>query len=110
MVGVLGALGVYGEVGMLGNETRSEPEEVGGFATAWAVPFAGRVYVEKMRCRGEVGGEGEAEERVRVLVNDRVMPLRGCGADEWGMCALGRFVESMAFARGDGRWGWCFSD
>jgi hypothetical protein len=114
MVGVLGALGVYGEVGMLGNETRSEPEEVGGFATAWAVPFAGRIYVEKMRCRGEGegdgDGDGDGEERVRVLVNDRVMPLRGCGADEWGMCALGKFVESMAFARGNGRWDWCFSD
>jgi hypothetical protein len=46
---------------------------------------------------------------VRVLVNDRVMKLRGCGADERGMCTLGRFVESMAFARGDGRWERCFA-
>jgi hypothetical protein len=67
------------------------------------VPFAARVYVEKMRCGGE------EEERVRVLVNDRVMALRGCGADERGMCTLERFVESMAFARGNGRWDWCFA-
>ncbi|KAH6855731.1 histidine phosphatase superfamily [Chaetomium sp. MPI-CAGE-AT-0009] len=103
MMGVLGALGVYEGVAMLGNRTRQEPEESGGFAAGWAVPFAARVYVEKMRCGGE-----EVEEMVRVLVNDRVMMLSGCGADERGMCSLGRFVESMAFARGDGKWDLCF--
>ncbi|EAQ87261.1 hypothetical protein CHGG_03880 [Chaetomium globosum CBS 148.51] len=102
MMGVLGALGVYDGVEMLDNSTRQEPAESGGYAAGWAVPFGARVYVEKMRC----GVEGE--EKVRVLVNDRVMALRGCGADERGMCDLGRFVESMAFARGDGRWDLCF--
>jgi hypothetical protein len=81
---------------------------VGGYAASWAVPFAARVYVEKMRCR-QHRGKMEGEEMVRVLVNDRVMKLRGCGADERGMCTLGRFVESMAFARGDGRWERCFA-
>jgi hypothetical protein len=116
MMGVLGALGVYDGVAMLGNDTRQEPEGSGGFAAAWAVPFGARVYVEKMRCAA-VKGEGvegeesageEVEEMVRVLVNDRVMKLKGCGADERGMCSLGRFVESMAFAKGDGRWDLCF--
>ncbi|KAK4157305.1 histidine phosphatase superfamily [Chaetomidium leptoderma] len=101
MTGVLGALGVYDGVGMLDNGTRQEPEEVGGFSAGWAVPFAARVYVEKMRC-------GSGEEMVRVLVNDRVMPLKGCGADERGMCRLRRFVESMEFARGNGKWDLCF--
>ncbi|KAK4236648.1 histidine phosphatase superfamily [Achaetomium macrosporum] len=106
MMGVLGALGVYDGVGMLDNTTRRGPEEVGGFAASWAVPFAARVYVEKMRC-GE-HNHSRGEERVRVLVNDRVMRLKSCGADERGTCELGRFVESMAFARGDGKWGMCF--
>ena len=102
MVGVLGALGVYdGVEGGLGNGTRQEPGEVEGFSVSWAVPFAARVYVEKMRCGGQ-------EERVRVLVNDRVVRLRGCGVDERGMCEVGRFVESMVFARGGGRWDMCF--
>lgn len=111
MMGVLGALGVYEGVEMLGNATRQEPEGSGGFAAAWAVPFGARVYVEKMRCAVEgegVKGGDEGEEMVRVLVNDRVMKLKGCGADERGMCSLERFVESMAFARGDGRWDLCF--
>jgi hypothetical protein len=107
MMGVLGALGVYdGVEGGMDNTTRTGPEGNGGYSAAWAVPFGARVYVEKMRCGGQREGE---EERVRVLVNDRVMALRGCGADEMGMCELGKFVESMAFARGDGRWDWCFS-
>ncbi|KAK4100330.1 phosphoglycerate mutase-like protein [Parathielavia hyrcaniae] len=111
MMTVLGALRVYEGVGMLGNGTREGPEGNGGFAGGWAVPFAARAYVEKMRCwgGGEERGEGEEEEMVRVLVNDRVMPLRGCGADQWGMCTLSRFVESMAFARGNGRWDLCFA-
>ncbi|KAK3307546.1 histidine phosphatase superfamily [Chaetomium strumarium] len=107
MMGVLGALRVYDDVGMLDNTTRHGPEEAGGFAASWAVPFAARVYVEKMRC-GTGKHEREQEERVRVLVNDRVVRLKGCGADKRGMCELGRFVESMAFARGDGRWDSCF--
>jgi hypothetical protein len=102
MTSVLGALGVYEGTGMLENSTRRSPEESGGFAASWAVPFAARVYVEKMRC-------GSGEEMVRVLVNDRVIGLKGCGADVLGRCTLGRFVESMAFARGNGRWDWCFS-
>ncbi|KAK3293985.1 histidine phosphatase superfamily [Chaetomium fimeti] len=115
MMGVLGALGVYDGVAMLDNSTRQEPEESGGYAAGWAVPFGARVYVEKMRCgvKGEKGegaeeGEEEGEEMVRVLVNDRVMKLSRCGADHRGMCTLGRFVESMEFARGDGRWDLCF--
>lgn len=104
MVGVLGALGVYDGVGEVGKGGRREPEGMGGFAAAWTVPFAGRVYVEKMRCGGE---EGE-EEWVRVLVNGRVMGLEGCGGDGWGRCRLGRFVESMKFAREGGEWERCF--
>ncbi|GAB1316671.1 hypothetical protein MFIFM68171_06881 [Madurella fahalii] len=102
MMGVLGALGVYEGVPDLDNTTRRAAEENGGYAASWAVPFAARVYVEKMRCLGE------EEELVRVLVNDRVMGLKGCDPDELGRCRLGRFVESMAFARGGGRWDLCF--
>ncbi|KAL2263771.1 hypothetical protein VTK26DRAFT_5178 [Humicola hyalothermophila] len=103
MVAALSALRAYDGVGMLSNETceGQGPRENGGFSAAWAVPFAGRVYVELMRC-------GQAEELVRVLVNDRVIRLEGCGADELGRCTLGRFVESMKFAREGGRWDWCF--
>ncbi|KAL2176852.1 3-phytase A [Thermothelomyces heterothallicus CBS 202.75] len=122
MMGVLGALGAYDGVPPLDKTARRDPEELGGYAASWAVPFAARIYVEKMRCGGGGGGGGSGgsggggegrqekdEEMVRVLVNDRVMGLKGCGADERGMCTLERFIESMVFARGNGKWDLCFA-
>lgn len=112
MTSVLGALRLYEHAAggqLLGNTTRREPRDAAGFAASWTVPFAARIYVEKMRCGG--GGDDDdenGEELVRVLVNDRVVPLNGCGADALGRCTLGRFVESMEFAREGGRWDWCF--
>ena len=121
MVSVLGALGLYEGVGALPNVTRKEAEEIGGFSAGWTVPFAGRVYIEKMRCRAgdwkkRRDGEGEEEEEeeeeeelVRLLVNDRVVPLRGCEADEMGRCRLSKFVESLKFAREGGKWDLCWT-
>ncbi|KAK0627511.1 histidine phosphatase superfamily [Immersiella caudata] len=102
MMGILGALGVYDGVAMP-NGTVTGPGENGGFAASWAVPFAARIYVEKMRCSG-----GEDDEWVRVLVNDRVMPMGRCESDGLGRCRLDKFVEGMDFARTGGRWDLCF--
>jgi hypothetical protein len=66
------------------------------------VPFAARAYVEKMACRGT------DEELVRILVNDRVIPLQNCDADDRGRCTLSKFVDSLSFAREGGRWDECF--
>jgi hypothetical protein len=106
MVGILSALGLWDNHEEPGNEMPAEGEEDdnGRFSTARAVPFGARVYVEKLRC----GGSEEDEEMVRVLVNDRVMPLAQCGGDKRGMCTLSRFVESLKFARNNGRWDMCF--
>ncbi|KAK0645662.1 histidine phosphatase superfamily [Cercophora newfieldiana] len=101
MMGILGALGVYDDGVVMPNGTVVGPRENGGFSAAWAVPFAARIYVEKMRCGG-------GEEWVRVLVNDRVMPMKSCGSDGLGRCRLDRFVEGMGFARKGGRWDLCF--
>lgn len=78
----------------------------GDYSASWTVPFAARMYVEKMTCKGK--GEGEGEELVRVLLNDRVVPLQNCGADELGRCRLERFVDSLSFARDGGNWSACF--
>jgi hypothetical protein len=102
MMSVLAALGVYEGVKNLDKSAQRTAKESGGYAASWAVPFAARVYVEKMRCGG-------GEELVRVLVNDRVIKLRGCQADELGRCTLKRFVDSMAFARSGGHWSSCFA-
>ncbi|KAF2149057.1 histidine acid phosphatase [Myriangium duriaei CBS 260.36] len=72
------------------------------FKADTAVPFASRIVVEKMVC-----GKKKGPELVRVLVNDRVMPLRHCSADKLGRCEVGKYVESLAFARGMGRWDKC---
>jgi hypothetical protein len=77
------------------------------------------MYVEKMRCERETasnddrdrGGQGQDSkdnELVRVLVNDRVIPLPSCGADRLGRCRLDAFVESLAFATTGGLWDECF--
>lgn len=101
---VYAALGLYNGTEHLPVTRRLGPEKTGGYSAAWTVPFAGRMYVEKMRC-SEADGE---EELVRVLMNDRVVPLKNCDADGLGRCRLGAFVESLSFARGGGLWHECF--
>ncbi|ROT40589.1 3-phytase A [Sodiomyces alkalinus F11] len=111
MMGIYGALGLYGEEatgGPLPKAERLSALEAGGFASRWTVPFGARMYVEKMRCGMIRGGEDEDEELVRILVNDRVVPLAGCGADRLGRCRLSAFVDSLEFARNGGRWDECW--
>jgi len=101
--GILAALGLYDATKPPSKEKRQSPEELGGYSAAWTVPFAARAYFEKMSC------EGQSEELVRVLVNDRVMPLETCGGDKLGRCTLSKFVESLSFARSGGNWDKCFT-
>ncbi|TVY80344.1 3-phytase A [Lachnellula suecica] len=102
MTAIFAALGLYNSTRPLLNTTREDTSETAGYSAAWSVPFAARAYVEKMTCAGE------REELVRVLVNDRVVPLETCGGDVLGRCGLGAFVESLGFARGGGKWDQCF--
>ncbi|KAH9883245.1 acid phosphatase [Xylariomycetidae sp. FL2044] len=114
MAGVFAALGLYNGTKPLSNTTKESPTALGGYSASWTVPFAARMYVEKMRCEEGGGGdeerEGEEEEElVRILVNDRVIPLENCDADGLGRCALSKFVDSLAFARDGGRWDLCYA-
>ena len=84
--------------------SRSDPA-LAGYSAAYSVPFAARMFVEKMECR-----EMPEKELVRIIVNDRVIPLVGCGADDFGRCELGKWVESLEFARSGGKWDKCFGD
>ncbi|KND90363.1 3-phytase A [Tolypocladium ophioglossoides CBS 100239] len=103
MTSAYAALGLYNETADLPVTHRLSPHQTHGYSASWTVPFAGRMYVEKMRC---VGGE---EELVRILVNERVVSLSGCGADELGRCKLGDLVASLSFVRAGGRWDSCFT-
>ncbi|KAF6838128.1 phytase [Colletotrichum musicola] len=101
MMSIYGALGLYNETAPLSKTNRTSAQDAKGFTASWTVPFAARMYVEKMKC-------GSDDEMVRILVNDRVVPLNGCGADNLGRCKLDAFVNSQKFARGGGLWDQCF--
>ncbi|CAD0047632.1 unnamed protein product [Aureobasidium pullulans] len=101
MTAIFFAMGLYNSTVPLSNTTLQTAQQSNGYSAAYTVPFAARAYIEKLQCLGH------KEEMVRVIVNDRVIPLRGCGADWLGRCGLGAFVDSMAFARTGGGWGSC---
>ncbi|KAI1170507.1 histidine phosphatase superfamily [Nemania sp. FL0916] len=105
MSGVFGALGLYNSTEPLSKTTKASPRQSGGYGASWAVPFAARMYVEKLQCKDN---SGEDEEFVRVLVNDRVIPLQNCDADALGRCTLSKYVDSLSFARQGGHWDQCY--
>ena len=86
----------------------------GGWVASRMVPFSARLVVERLACDmpGPDDDEGEEGEYVRVFVNDEAQEMEFCGGTEekGGMCELGRFVESQAYARhsGYGDFGRCF--
>ncbi|RKF58357.1 3-phytase A [Golovinomyces cichoracearum] len=101
MISILAALGLYNSTPPLSNSTLLDAISLKGFSTSWTVPFAARTYIEKMKCK-DIDGE-----LVRILVNDRVVPLETCGADTLGRCKLSRFIDSLSFAKAGGRWDQC---
>lgn len=115
MTSIYGAMGLYNSTGSLPVTHRVAPRDAEGYSVAWTVPFAGRMYVEKMRCKAaddwgrDNGEETGEEELVRVLMNDRVLSLPNCEADILGRCKLKNFVKSLDFARSGGRWDECFA-
>lgn len=101
MTAIFFALGLYNQTANLSNTTYESTSQTNGYSAAWTVPFGARAYVEKMQCWGH------QEEMVRVLVNDRVIPLQSCGTDALGRCTLSAFVDSLSFAREGGDWSQC---
>jgi hypothetical protein len=102
LTGIFSAMGLYNETKPLLNTTIQSVQDTNGYSASWTVPFAARAYFEKMDC------VGASEEYVRIIVNDRVLPLKTCGGDELGRCTLSAFVESLGFAREGGDWAQCF--
>jgi hypothetical protein len=102
LTGIFSAIGLYNSTHPLLNTTLETTAETKGYSASWSVPFAARAYFEKMTC------VGQKEELVRVIVNDRVIPLENCGADGLGRCGLSAFVDSLSFAREGGDWDQCF--
>lgn len=103
MTAIFAAMGLYNATQPLSNTSIETTQQTNGYSASWTVPFAARAYFEKMQC------DGQSEELVRILVNDRVIPLVKCGADSLGRCTLSKWVNSLSFARGDGDWAACFT-
>ncbi|KAJ2897176.1 acid phosphatase-like protein [Zalerion maritima] len=103
MTAMFSAMGLFTGTEDLDKTNRVGTNETSGYSSAATVPFSARLYVEKLQCGSD------ADEMVRVLLNDRVMPLDGCGSDELGRCKLSEFVESMKFAMTGGLWDSCFT-
>ncbi|KAI9888450.1 MAG: hypothetical protein M1814_006929 [Vezdaea aestivalis] len=103
MTAIFFAMGLYASTTPLSNTSVQDTGVTKGYSAAWTVPFAARAYIEKMSC------SGVDEELVRVLVNDRVIPLRNCGADSLGRCTLSKWVDSQSFSKKGGLWDQCFS-
>ena len=59
------------------------------FSASRDIPFASRLYVERLDC-GDARGP-----YVRVLLNQAVLPLPFCGSDVWGRCSLKRFLKEL---------------
>jgi hypothetical protein len=72
----------------------SLPDPNRGWLASQLVPFSAQMVTEKVLCG--------RKEYVRVFVSDALQPLRFCGAKVDGMCELGAFVQSQAYARSNG--------
>ena len=104
MIAVFAALGLYNNTHPLSTSRLITTEENKGYSAAQTVPFAARAFFEKMRC---VGAE---EDFIRILMNGRVLPLETCAGDSLGRCTLGKFIQSLSFARQGGHWDRCIAE
>ncbi|KAF4487915.1 3-phytase A [Fusarium agapanthi] len=85
MVSIFSAMGLYNSTSKLPKHHIVPAIRAHGYSSAWVVPFAARMYVEKLECGAT--NEEKGEEYVRVLINDRVMEMESCGGDEAGISA-----------------------
>ncbi|KAG6075251.1 hypothetical protein E4U30_004174 [Claviceps sp. LM220 group G6] len=101
LMAVYSALGLWTNDTVLPTNHVVPAKEANGYSASWTVPFAARMYVEKMDCR-----DGQ-KDLVRVLVNHRVVVPKGCKADIFGRCKLADFVDGLQFAKEGGHWDKC---
>lgn len=100
---ILAALGLYNATKSLSHFKRQGPTITKGFAASYTVPFAARTYFEKIECKKQ------KEPWVRVIVNDRIIPLSFCPRDDYGRCPLNIFYDKLDFVRNGGHWSICSS-
>lgn len=102
MISIFDAFGLYNSTKPLSAKHVQSVTKTKGYAASWIVPFAARANFEVMHCSSE--DYADQGSLVRVLVNDRVVPLHGCDVDELGRCRLDDWIDGLDFARNGGRW------
>lgn len=105
MIPVFFALGLYNDTEPLPITHVQSAKDSNGYSASWTVPFGARAYIEMMQCKSQP----DPEPLVRVLVNDRVVPLHGCPVDSLGRCRRSDFIEGLSFARSGGNWTSCYA-
>ncbi|KAG8529702.1 uncharacterized protein KY384_005183 [Bacidia gigantensis] len=91
MTSISAALGLFDKTPPLSLSGITDIDKDAGFTAARVVPFAARFAIEKMTC--------QQGEMIRVLVNERVMPLdsfEGCGLNKDGLCAKVAFMTHLS--------------
>ncbi|KAJ3570641.1 hypothetical protein NP233_g4262 [Leucocoprinus birnbaumii] len=111
MVAVFSAMGLVNFNGHKagGKLEPTKRDESRDFVVSRIVPFSGRMVVERMDCEfpGDARDVVEDKTYVRILLNDAVQTLDFCeGVRGDGLCPLRSFVESQAYARGNGQGDW----
>lgn len=104
LASIYAALGLYSSLPPLSNTKSQSRQDTAGYSAASTVPFAARMYVEKLQC------QDEDEELVRIIVNGRVVPVEACESrsSKDGKCPLSLFLETLALAKKGGNWAECF--
>jgi len=70
----------------------TKPHKRRSWYTSKLTPFAGQMVVERLKCRQK---NDQSKLRVRILVNDAVVPLPFCGDSGDGICDLEAFVQRI---------------
>ncbi|KAF5534730.1 3-phytase A [Fusarium mexicanum] len=104
MVSIFSAMGLYNSTSKLPKHHIVPAIRAHGYSSAWVVPFAARMYVEKLECGAT--SEEKGEEYVRVLINDRVMEMESCGGDEKMVSTAGGIVIAIIVLLVAGAVGW----
>ena len=97
-------IAIYAALGLFKQSVPLDPKLLDPgrtWITSHLTPFSGRMVTERLSCLAPTA-QTNANDYVRILVNDALQPLEFCGAKEDGLCELDAFVDSQSYARNDG--------
>lgn len=105
LIPIFFAMGLFNGTEALSTKHIQSASAADGYSASKAVPFAARAYIEMMQCSKDTN----SDPFVRVLVNDRVVPLHGCTVDKYGRCRRKDWINGLSFARDGGDWSSCYA-